>query len=185
MLNREPEIGASLYALTDKVDCGEVYARTSVDVSEEDYIGDVLARLEPKCAEMVGDRYPRLIEGSARSESQDLTQATYACRRTPDHGRIQWTWPMKDVYDFIRAQSKPYPGAYAHYSGRRMTIWRARPFGTAWYGTPGQIARVSRDGVHIVCGDHQAIVLERIQLQGEPEADAQQIIQIAGPMLLE
>ncbi|MBI93913.1 MAG: hypothetical protein CME05_12005 [Gemmatimonadaceae bacterium] len=48
-----------------------------------------------------------------------------------------------------------------------MKIWKARFFKRPYLGTPGQVARISRDEVYIICGDHHAIVLEEVELNGK------------------
>ena len=49
MLQGEREIGLSMYTLTSGMDDGDIWAQTSTAVGPDDYIGDVLGRLEDAC----------------------------------------------------------------------------------------------------------------------------------------
>ncbi|MGH7530649.1 MAG: hypothetical protein ACREMN_09735, partial [Gemmatimonadales bacterium] len=46
-------------------------------------------------------------------------------RRRPADGRIVWDSPARMVYDFIRALTRPYPGAFSTLGGTRWWIWAA------------------------------------------------------------
>src|SRR5262249_7680476 len=87
--------------------------------------------------------------------------------RQPADGNIDWTQPARDVFNFIRAQSDPYPGAFTYVDGQELRIWKARLFDDVYFGTPGQVARIASDGVTVVCGDHRALVLEDVEMSGK------------------
>lgn len=53
---------------------------------------------------------------------------SYGARRTAVDGRIDWNKSAPEIYNFIRAQSHPYSGAYAFYNGQEIRIWRADVF---------------------------------------------------------
>src|SRR5438874_1195542 len=45
-------------------------------------------------------------------------------RRRPADGLIDWCRPSREVYDFIRALTRPYPGAFSWLDGTRWTVWQ-------------------------------------------------------------
>ncbi len=47
-------------------------------------------------------------------------------QRKPEHGIIDWrSMSVTQVYNWVRAQSYPYPGAFTYIGQERVTIWRA------------------------------------------------------------
>ena len=52
----------------------------------------------------------------------------YYPKRTPKDGLIDFRDSAEVLYNFIRAQTRPYPGAFAFLDGRKWSIWRAAPF---------------------------------------------------------
>jgi methionyl-tRNA formyltransferase len=110
--------------------------------------------------------YPRILNGNIEPTEQNHELATYCAQRFPNDGNINWREPAQRVFDFIRAQSDPYPGAFTYYARQELRIWKARPFESTYFGTPGQVARIGNDGVYVVCGDDRAIILEEVQFNG-------------------
>lgn len=164
LMRGEREVGLSMYTLTDGMDDGDVWAQASTMVEPGEYIGTVLQRLEDECERMIADVYPRICDGNARPSPQDDAKATYGTIRTPAHGRIDWHEPADVIARAIRAQSRPYPGAFTTYEGRRLVVWRAQLFPSPYYGRPGELVRGPRGEMMVVCGDDRALVLEDIQI---------------------
>jgi methionyl-tRNA formyltransferase len=53
---------------------------------------------------------------------QNNSNATYFGKRTPDDGEINWNWSKERIYNWVRAQSNPYPGAFAYLNGKKVII---------------------------------------------------------------
>ena len=175
MMNGEREVGVSLFRLTDGMDDGDVYAQRATSVDEHEAIGDVLPRLEAAAVAMLAESYPGLLAGTLPAVPQDHRLATFAALRIEEDGAIDWNRPVRAVHDFVRAQSRPYPGAFTLLDGERLHVWRARPLDAVYYGTPGQVASRGPEGVAVICGDHRALLLEEVQL-GEREGPAAELV---------
>jgi methionyl-tRNA formyltransferase len=92
------------------------------------------------------------------TSTQDLTpqcgeiEPTYFPKRTAEDGRIVWEdHDMNSLYNFIRAQTRPFPGAFSYLEGGHQPfhLWRGHPFdGHLVYpgSRPGEIVEVFRDG---------------------------------------
>lgn len=166
IINHETEAGASLFSFADGLDDGDIWARWTVPIGPDDYVQDVLDRLEEKTISALRETYPMLLAGRIQPVPQAHASATYCALRLPEDGNIDWRSAARDVYAFIRAQSRPYPGAFTYYGTRKLIIWTARRFPQPYFGTPGQVARPGRDGVVVVCGDHRAILLDEVEYDG-------------------
>ena len=127
IINGEDRAGISLFAMTPKLDEGDVYARRSTAVRRDDTIGTVLARLEDAAEELIQSYFRRILDGRVAPEPQGRTASTAYPQRTPDDGLIDWSEPAAKVHDFVRAQSHPYPGAFTVFKDARLTVWSAVP----------------------------------------------------------
>ena len=169
IINGERQVGISLFSLSERVDEGVIWDQRAVAVRFEDHIGDVLKNIERASVEMLRARWPALLAGKAEPVPQDHAQATFGARRTPRDGCIDWSRSAVDIYNFVRAQSEPYPGAYTSITGReKLTIWRARPSDVRFYGIAGQVAAIEDGGVSVVCGDGRAL---RVEVVGGEDGD--------------
>jgi len=175
LINGEPEVGVSFFSFVEGVDAGRIWAQERVTVGPDDYVSDVLTRLEAATLATLDARYRAILSGEVQPVDQDHRGATYCAMRSPCDGQIYWRASAADVYNFIRAQSQPYPGAFTWLEGTKLTIWRARQDPAIHYGTPGQVAMVSPAGVHVICGDHRAIIVETVERNGVSEG-AQKVL---------
>lgn len=59
-----------------------------------------------------------LIE-SGRTDwiKQDRSKASFFHKRSIEDGRVDWTWPARDIANLVRAQSDPYPNAFTYHDG--------------------------------------------------------------------
>ncbi len=166
MINGEKEAGLSLFSFTRGMDEGDIWAQAAVPIEREDYISDVLCKLEEKAVEILREKYLAILDGKLVPVPQDPSGVTYCAMRSPEDGLIDWNKPAEAIYNFIRAQSEPYPGAFTFLEGKKLVIWRARPEKVTYYGTPGQVARISPDGVTVIAGDNAPLILEAVELEG-------------------
>jgi methionyl-tRNA formyltransferase len=157
MLNEEPLIGATLYKLGPDIDDGHVFGNAMTYCTSECYIADVLDRLTGEVVEMVKRNYIYLCGGGFHGRPQDGVPS-YGCKRTPADGEIDWSKPARQIYDEVRAQSHPYPGAWTTHSGGQdnVTIWEAEVATITRYGRPGQVAS-TKGNIVVVCGDNQGL----------------------------
>jgi methionyl-tRNA formyltransferase len=169
IINGEPEVALSLFSFTAGMDDGDIWARARVPIGHSDTIADVAARLDERSLAVLDEKYLAILDGTLEPIPQDHSQATYCAPRQPDDGAIPWSSSAAAVYNFIRAQTHPYPGAFTWLSGEKLIVWKARMENIIFYGTPGQVARVSADGVYVVCGDNRPVVLERVEWKGQQE----------------
>lgn len=74
---------------------------------------------------------------------------TYYPKRTEEDGLIDWEKDVFMIYNFIRALTKPYPGAFGYIKDIKFTFWKAQPFDTkiTYRGAQiGEIVEVFHNG---------------------------------------
>jgi len=185
MINGEPEASFSVFTLTDGMDEGELWAQGSVAIRPEDYIGDVLARLTITALDTLSELYPAILKGTAQPRPQATTGATYCAARLPDDGEIDFSQPAKTCYNFIRAQSHPYPGAFTRFGSERLVVWRAKLLDMTYYGRAGQVTRVSPEGALVICGDDRPLLIQSVGWEGaeRPAAEVIKSVKTRLPVL--
>ncbi|HOS42228.1 MAG TPA: methionyl-tRNA formyltransferase, partial [Armatimonadota bacterium] len=168
ILRGERETGVSLFRFDDGMDTGDLAAQAAFPIGPEETIAEVLAKAEDATVAIVAEQARPLLEGTMTLRAQDHALASYCSLRQPCDGRIDWRQPAPRLYNFIRAQTRPYPGAFTHLpDGRTVTIWAARLFPYPYYGIPGLVGQQEADGVVVACGDG-ALVVTDYTVEGEP-----------------
>lgn len=125
MINGEQETGVSLFYIEKGVDEGDIIAQKSFPINKEDYISDVLKKAEECSIDLLTENIPKIDSGNAPRITQDHSLATYFPKRTPGDGVIDWNQDAESIINFIKAQSKPYSGAYTVINGKKVILWRA------------------------------------------------------------
>jgi len=167
MINGEKTTGTTLFSFSQGMDDGDIWTQEKVEIADDDYISDMLLKLEKKAVSILKNKYISILEGKTRSIPQDHDKATFCAQRIPDDGLINWERGAIEVYNFIRAQSEPYPGAFTYFEGRKLIIWRAHLGEEVYYGAPGQVARRAGEFIYVVCGESRPIILETVQYDGK------------------
>ena len=157
IINGESTGGVSLFSLAPKMDTGDVWDQRPFAIPADATIGDVLPIAEETALEMLRDDYRAILSGTLHPKPQ-AGDANVVPMRKPEDGEVDWEQPARRVFDFVRAQSHPYPGAFTVVEGRRVRLWRAH-FGGPSDGNPGEIVRAG-DRPAIVCGDGNSIVID-------------------------
>lgn len=128
MINGEKETGVTLFYLSEQMDEGDILAQERFEIKTDDYIADVYRRMETCSMKMLSRALRLMTRGEIIAQKQkELPEDAVSSwpMRTPDDGLINWWQPANKIYDFIRAQSKPYPGAFTILDGHRIYIWKS------------------------------------------------------------
>jgi methionyl-tRNA formyltransferase len=176
LLNGESSVGVSLFQITEGLDEGGLFDQRHIEVGSDDQIGEVLEKVAELSGAMARDAIPAVLAGSLLPRPQPATTPSYCAARTPDDGLLSWDRSAQRVHDAVRAQSRPYPGAFTFLDGRRVTIWRARRSEMVAWGEPGSVVRITEDGVDVACADGTAVTLLEVQVAGEPARPAPEVV---------
>lgn len=170
IINGETQVGFSLFDFSEKMDEGDIWATGRVDVEDNDSISDVIEKINNEIIVTLDNVYLKILRGEIKPRKQENGTPSYGAKRIPEDGVIDWTQPSLRVHNFIRAQSDPYPGAYSFMNGKKLIIWKTELKDTIYYGTPGQVASICKDGVLIICGDSKGILIKEIEYEGVRES---------------
>jgi methionyl-tRNA formyltransferase len=152
VLRGEKSTGATLHEMVEKPDAGRIVDQMEVPILPDDRAIDVLRKVTV-AAELVLDRaLPRLLEGTAELQTQDLSRGGYFRGRKTDDGRIDWTKGVREIHDLVRAVAPPYPGAFTMLDGARLRLLSTRMVGK---GAAPPAPQLAVEGEHLVarCAD--------------------------------
>ena len=122
IINGEKETGITAHLIDDGCDTGKIIEQIKIPIDLTDTGATMLQKFS--------NEYPRLVRSVLRdidSETikpmpQDNTKGTYFGKRTPEDGLINWDWSKERIYNWIRAQAPPYPGAFTILNGKKIII---------------------------------------------------------------
>jgi methionyl-tRNA formyltransferase len=167
IIRGERESGNTLMWLAEGVDQGDIIAQRSFPITPYDTCATLYAQVAASNREMLLDLLPRLLAGERPGRPQERGDEPILRRRRPADGRIAWDSPAGMVYDFVRALTRPYPGAFSPLEGKQWFVWEAAlPPDHGPLGTPGEILgpvvspAQSACGQLVACGSGAVVLLE-------------------------
>ncbi|MBC6409702.1 MAG: methionyl-tRNA formyltransferase [Ekhidna sp.] len=125
MINGESETGVSLFYIEKGVDKGAIIAQKKFNIDSNDTIKDLLEKARIAAIAVLNEALPKIKNNSVISIRQDHSKATTFPKRTPQDGLIDWSWDVVRIENFIKAQTKPYPGAFTYIGDKKVIIWDA------------------------------------------------------------
>lgn len=167
LIKGETETGNTLMWLAEGVDSGQIIDQTVIPISPYDTCATIYEQVALSNRDMLLRLLHQLEAGERPGRPQPATDEPLLPARKPEDGLINWEAPAGDVYNFVRALTRPYPGAFSHLNGRRWTVWQCALLpGRYRQALPGQVigAVISPEaaacGQVVACGDGAVLLLE-------------------------
>ncbi len=158
--------GVSLFEIVDpSADSGAIIGQVEVPIDPHETATSLFAKLADAHLDLIRRFVPQLLADTAPREPQDSSRASEWPRRRPRDGIIDWSTRAQYLYDWVRAQTRPYPGAFTFVGEDRIIVWRARPALVPAGMPAGTIVERRADGVAVACGDG-GLLLEEIEVDG-------------------
>lgn len=122
LINGEAETGNTLIWLAEGVDEGDIIAQRRFEVTPFDDCATVYGKVAESNREMILEVLPSILAGERVGQPQPRADGPLRPGRKPADGLIDWTRAGREVYDFVRALARPYPGAFGWLDGERWTV---------------------------------------------------------------
>jgi methionyl-tRNA formyltransferase len=154
LIRGETRWGNTLMWLANGVDTGDIIDQVSFPIDDYDTCATLYDKVAESNREMLLRLLPRLLEGERPGRPQPRGDEALLPRRRPQHGRIDWAQDARAVYNFIRALTRPYPGAFGWLDGRQWLVWQAAlfPGGAGAGAAPGEVLGPVVSPVPDACG---------------------------------
>ena len=158
--------GVTLFEIVDATaDSGAIVGQRVVEIAPDETATTLFDKVSVAHVELVRECVPQLVARTAPRVSQDPRRASSWPRRRPADGIIDWETRAPYLYDWVRAQTRPYPGAFTYVGDEKVVVWSARPVELGEAGPPGTVVALGADGPVVACGEG-ALLLEEIETDG-------------------
>lgn len=119
-----------LFLMKPDVDDGDVIFIDEFDINPFDDIDTLYMKLAILNARM-HIKFINDLETKNIQLVPQIGEPTYFPKRSEADGEINWSeMDYFEIYNFVRAQTRPYPGAFGLVEDRWVRIWKCQPFDT-------------------------------------------------------
>ena len=166
IINGEPEIGLTGHYVDDGIDTGDIILQRTLPIEWTDTYSTVLQNVIRAFPELVVSTVRVIAEGAVKPQSQSSLLGTYFPARKAGDEWLDWSDHSRNLYNKIRAITRPGPGSQTLLGDKLVKIWRAYydPAWPCYLATPGEVVRrCSGEGVMVKTGD-STILLQEVQV---------------------
>lgn len=129
VINGDTETGITTFFLQHEIDTGQIIQQVRVPIADTDNVGIVHDKLMMLGGQLVVETVDNILSGTVKAIPQEqFMEENEELRPAPkifkDTCRMDWSKPLKQVYDFVRGLS-PYPAAWTELvqpEGHRLVL---------------------------------------------------------------
>ena len=155
--------GVTLFEIVDgTADSGPIVGQVEVPLSPDETATTLYDKVTAAHVELVRRCVPQLLDGTAPRLEQDTRRASAWPKRAPADGIIDWETRAPYLHDWVRAQTRPYPGAFTFHGEEKLVVWRARPVELDDEAPAGTVVAFDGEAAVVACGEG-GLVLEEVE----------------------
>lgn len=184
VINGDTQTGVTTFFLTHEIDTGRIIRQKQLPIADTDDVGQVHDALMRLGSGLVTETVDLILAGSLDAVPQeafykDPSELRPAPKIFKETCRIDWSQPVKKVYDFIRGLS-PYPAAWtelvaADGSRQMVKIYQAEKRMAAHSLSAGTICTDRKSYLEIALPDGYLRLLS-LQLAGKKRVGAKDFL---------
>lgn len=164
IINGEKEAGVTIMEMVAKMDAGDMVAKASIAITDEDNVGTMFEKLAVVGRDLLLETLPGYMAGDIKPEPQDESQATFSPNINPEEERVDWTKSSREIFNHVRGMY-PWPVAHTLLDGNHFKLYEVVM--AEGQGQPGQIIAKTKKTLVVATGSG-AIELKTVQPAGKP-----------------
>ena len=125
IINGATITGVTMFQLDEDVDTGSILGAQSFPITLYDTCADVYKKSAKAACELILKHLPEWKKTGLQSRVNISKMFSIMPRRRPEDGVVDWGKTVRQNYNWIRALTKPYPGAFTDTSMGRVYLWKA------------------------------------------------------------
>ncbi len=170
----ETVTGITTMRIDAGLDTGDILMQRELPILPDDTAETLAPKLASMGAELMVETLRGLERGTVTPVSQDHSLASLAPILKKEDGRMDFARPAVELFDRMRG-FRPWPGAFTIFRAKTLQVHRAQPAQDEIVLPPGTIVV---DGTRLLatCGEHTALELLEVQMEGKRRMTAQEFL---------
>ena len=160
--------GVTIMGIGEKMDSGLMYSRARLDITDDDDLESLNAKLQIIGRDLLLETLPKLINGELKGEEQDLNEVTFGFTIKKEQEKLDFNKTAREVFNHIRALC-PNPGSYCFLNDKILKIYKSKIYEEESEKQPGKIEIINKDMV-VYCKKGSIKLLD-VQLTGKNRMD--------------
>lgn len=164
LINDEKDFGVTVHYVDEGIDTGDIILQRVYSINDNDTYSTLLNRSYLYCAEVLIDAIKVIQSGEVKIIRQDSIHpvGSYFPQRKLGDEKLDWSLPSREVFNFVRAVSKPGPSAVTFIREVEVSINCVEliPDAPIYKAFPGAILKKEDNCFFVKTGDSLVKVIE-------------------------
>ncbi len=160
------ETGITIMYMAKGMDDGDIITQEKIKIEDSDNVGTIHDKLSIMGRDLLLKTLPDIFSGNVNRIKQNPDEVTFAYNIKSEEEVVDFNKSAREVFNHIRGLY-PFPVASTTLDGQIIKICESK-IGNEMSGKPGQIVKVYKDGIGVMCKDRE-IILTRIKPSGKKE----------------
>lgn len=164
LINDEKEFGITVHYVDEGIDTGDIILQECYEITDEDNYSSLLERSYINCSELLFKSIELLCSGSVKVTKQiDIhPTGTYFPQRKLGDENLDWKMSSREIFNFVRAISRPGPEARCFIGENEVKINRIEliPNAPNYKAIPGAVLSKNPSQFIVKTGDSYVKVIE-------------------------
>lgn len=146
--------GVTTMQMDAGLDTGDALLQVAIPLAHIENLGVLEPKLAELGANLLLETLTRLTRGDCPRIAQNEGHVTYAPSLPPTIGALDWRRSAHDLHNLVRGVT-PRPGAFTHWRGKRLKIWRTEEdpqSGDLRHEKIGMVENVDKAGITVATG---------------------------------
>lgn len=171
IMNGENTTGVTFMKMDVGLDTGDIIAQFAVPITKDDTTETIFNKLSVLAGEKINETIKKYIAGDLIPCTQDDSQSSLTKILEKENGKIDWQKSAEEIERFIRAMYS-WPIAFTNLNNKKLQITKTKTdvLKINKYQI-GEVFLATDKSIAVQCGQ-DALILDRIKLEGKNEVDA-------------
>ncbi|PLW70248.1 methionyl-tRNA formyltransferase [Pseudohalioglobus lutimaris] len=125
IINGEEQVGITVHQIDVGCDTGGILIQREIAVTPITTGGDLIEQFRHLYPELLKQAVELVRDDRCVYIEQNEQDSSYFGKRSPEDGLLDWNWNRQRIYNWVRALTNPYPGAFCLWAGRKVYLWKA------------------------------------------------------------
>lgn len=179
ILNGETETGATLIAMDNGIDSGDIIAQEKIFIEPDEILPEVMRKMLEASEKLILEKIPLWIERKIKPQKQDESKASFCQLIERADGKIFWNEEAEKIYNKFRA-FQPWPGVFSFWENGSLVRIKLNKISLASEDDTkspehcGEI--IQKEEKVVVKAGKGYIILEEVQSEGKKSLPIQDFI---------
>jgi methionyl-tRNA formyltransferase len=176
--NGETVTGATTMRIDQGLDTGDILLQSTLAIEPDQTAEQLFPLLAESGANLMLKTLEGLEAGTIRPVPQDHVSASLAPILEREDALVDFTRSAQEIYNRWRG-FQPWPGAYTYFRGKKLTLHRVLPAGTA--GLPAGEMLAEGNRLFVAAGSGTRLELLDVQVEGKKRMPVADFLRGAAP----